>query len=804
MNEEQTKLEFITPALERAGWRRAPAKLAMEQLITKGRLTATGKHEEAKKADYVLMWGTRRIAVVEAKAKGFVATKGEPQAREYAEALGVRFTFATNGEQLVAIDLVKKTRKIVALSAFPSPEALLAKLAEEQESPLEAACREVPWDQKRGRVIRYYQERAAEEVFRAMGEGRKRMLLTLATGTGKTYIAFQIVHKLLEVKWSLSGLGVRLPRVLFLTHRNFLATDAKQDFDLEHGATFRWEAKTEHLSMGYQVYFSIYQTLLGGDDTEEAEMVIAPKEGAETRYQKLPQDFFDLIIVDECHYGSSNAESQWRKVLEHFNCAVHLGLTATPKCEDNTDTYKYFGKPVYTYSLRQGIADGFLSPFRVRKIDSTLKTYTRDATDVISEPEAVEEEKEYSNRAIYRNHFEIAERDEHFIDALLKAGFDWTGKTIVFCENQDHAYRVAQLLQARAEDLCITTNKEFCVRVTSDDGKDGDGLLKRFQQVDEKIPMILTTSEKLTTGVNARDVRAIVLLRQVKSMVSFKQIIGRGTRLCEEEGKGYFTIYDFFDNTDNFFTEEWDGEPVCPKCGEAPCICEKGDSSGGGQGRRTGHGSGGLPKPTCAKCGCLPCVCSKESPKTVEIELGAGHVIEAMNTEYIYFGGQVMESKAFVLHFVKTVRQLVADVAVLKREWIGLETRNQLLGALAESGFDADALKRLAILVQRTNYDVLDVMLDLAYHVEPLAREVRVIRAEQWASRCNEEQEKLAGFILERYQKEGVWSFDQRQYGAFLKQQYGSPREAYQRLQLSGAKEANAFYANLQKALYDT
>ncbi len=802
MNEAQTRKDFIDPVLEAAGWNCAPARIVVEQ-ITNGRLTATGGHEKPKKADYVLMWGTRRIAVVEAKAKKYAATKGEPQAREYAEALGVRFTFATNGDQLVAIDLLKKTRKIVPLSAFPSPETLLAALAEEQESPLEEACRRIPWDQKRGRAIRYYQERAAEAVFKAMGEGKKRMLLTLATGTGKTYIAFQIVHKLLEVKWSLSGLGARLPRVLFLTHRNFLATDAKQAFDLEHGATFRWEAKTEHLSMGYQVYFSIYQTLLGGDDTEDADMEIAPKVGAETRYQKLPQDFFDFIIVDECHYGSSNAESQWRKILEHFSGAVHLGLTATPKCEDNTDTYKYFGKPVYTYSLRKGIEDGFLSPFRVRKIDSTLKTYTRDASDVISEPEAVDEETEYANRAIYRNHFEIAKRDEHFIDALLRAGFDWTGKTIVFCETQEHAYRMALQLQAKAEQLGVTTNKDFCVRVTSDDGADGDKMLKLFQTIDEKIPMILTTSEKLTTGVDARDVRAIVLLRQVKSMVSFKQIIGRGTRLCEEEGKGYFTIYDFFDNTDNFFTEEWDGEPVCPKCGEAPCVCEKGTSSGG-QGSGTGCGNGGQTTEPCATCGCRPCICAKESPKTVEIELGDGHVIEATNTEFIYFGGKPMEVKAFILHFVKTVRQLVTDVMELKREWIGLETRNQLLDALAESGFNADALKRLAILVQRANYDVLDVMLDLAYHVEPLAREIRVIRAEQWASRWNEELEKLAGFILDRYQKEGVWSFNQQQYGAFLKQQYGSPREAYQRLQLSGAKEANAFYANLQKALYDT
>ncbi len=799
MNEEQTKLEFITPALEEAGWKTAPAKLAMEQSITNGRLGAGGIHHHPKKADYVLMWGTRRIAVVEAKAKDFTAAKGLPQAKEYATAFGVRFAFATNGDQLIFCDLLKKTQKLLALSAFPTPGMLLSLLDVEPHSALETVCRDVAWDQKKGRTIRYYQERAAEAVFKAMGEGRKRILLTLATGTGKTFIAFQIVHKLLAVKWSLSGLGVRLPRILFLTHRNILATQSEQSFDLDHGDTFRWSAKTEHLSMGYQVYFTIYQTLLGGDDTQEVEDITAGCDQTEARYQSLSKDFFDFVIVDECHYGGSNAESQWRKILEYFSDAVHLGLTATPKCEDNTDTYKYFGKPVYTYSLRQGIADGFLSPFRVRKIDSTLKTYTRDATDVISEPDRVEEAKEYTNRAIHRAHLDIIARDEHFVNELLKSGFSWNEKAIVFCEDQEHAYRIAELIQARAEDRGVTCNKHFCVRVTSDDGAEGDKNLKLFQTIDEKIPMILTTSEKLTTGVDARDVRAIVLLRQVKSMVTFKQIIGRGTRLCEEEGKGYFTIYDFFDNTQNFFDEEWDGEPVCPKCGEAPCICTKEPT------RRGGIGQGGSqPKPPCEKCGCSPCICAIKSPKIVKIQLGEGHIIEAKSTELVYFGGQLIEVTDFVQRFVKTVRQLVSDVAGLKRDWITLETRVKLLNALAENGFDADALKRLAMLVKRANYDVLDVMLDLAYHVEPLARDIRVIRAEQWANRCNEEQEKLAGFILERYVKEGVWSFDQRQYGAFLKQQYGSPREAYQRLQMSGATDANAFYANLQRALYDT
>ena len=789
MNESDTRAKLIDPALAAAGW--GPERITREKHIAPGQVTPDPHTRRPLIADYLLLDGKRPVAVVEAKADGKDYDEGEPQARTYAEKLGLRFGFSTNGHKILQIDLATGKSKTLAMDAFPSPAAVLAVLGPvpaAERTALFAACAAIPWDRADGRSMRYYQELAANAALAAIGEGRRRILLTLATGTGKTFIAFQIVHKLVEARWSARPLGSRPPRVLFLTDRNFLANQASQDFSLPQNAGCRLNAQLRNLPQDRQVYFTLYQTLLGGAGYDA---VGETDEGGDTerfRLQKFARDFFDLVIVDECHRGGANDESEWRQVLDYFKGAVHLGLTATPRCDQNGSTYAYFGKPVYTYSLKAGIADGFLSPFVVERCYSTIGAYTYEPGDEISDPAAVERGRVYENDALEREDILIPARDRHFIQELFKV-MPLDRKAIVFCEDQNHALRMARAIREAAWARGIK-DRHFCERVTANDGARGEALIKVFSKTDETSPMILTTSQKLSTGLDAKDVRGIVFLRNVKSMIEFKQIIGRGTRILD--GKPYFTIYDFTGVTEKFKDPAWDGPVVCPRCGQNPCVCPKG---------------GGEPPPgphrPCPVCGQWPCICAKPAKAGATIKLASGRQVHATWEMSVWFDGQPVGLEQLVVRLTACVKESAKDRGDLVRLWADFDKREDLLKHFAESGFAKDVLTEIQSKVDLVQADLLDVLLEVAYGAQPYLERRDRAKLALGASVGQPQPAKEAIYdLVEAYVRDGVWVLGRNSMLDFLKNRYGSLTQAAKKLGQPDVASLLSVFGQVQKRLY--
>jgi type I restriction enzyme R subunit len=535
MNEAETRAEHIDPALAAAGWGVVEgSRIRREFPISPGRLNEGRGRGKPTIADYVLEYRNKQLAVVEAKAWDCELTEGAGQAKDYAAKLAIRFTYASNGQGFYGIDMQTGTEGEVA--SFPDPEELWARTFAETNAWRDRFS-EVGFEDKGGtHPARYYQDIAIERVLEAIAHGQERILLTLATGTGKTFIAFQIAWKLYHSRWNLSREPSRRPRILFLADRNVLANQAYNAFSaFPEDALVRIRpdeiSKKGRVPKNANLFFTIFQTFMtGGDPTDPSD-----RKG-DFVFGQYPPDFFDLIIIDECHRGGANDESTWRAILEYFKPAVQLGLTATPKREENTDTYRYFGDPVYIYSLKDGINDGFLSPFRVKEISTTLDEYIYTSDDEVLSGE-IEKGKRYEE-ADFNRIIEIKQREAYRVKLFMEM-IDQTQKTLVFCANQTHALAVRDLINQMKK----STHPNYCVRVTANDGEIGERFLREFQDNEKTIPTILTTSQKLSTGVDARDVRNIVLLRPVNRIIEFKQIIGRGTRLYEN--KPYFTIVTF-------------------------------------------------------------------------------------------------------------------------------------------------------------------------------------------------------------------------------------------------------------------
>ena len=555
MNEAETRADHIDPALKAAGWGVVDgSRILREHGITLGRLQGGGKRAKGDIADYVLVYRNTKLGVVEAKAWDKPYTEGVGQAKSYASKLAVRFTYATNGQQIYSVDMATGTEGDVA--AYPGPDELWA-LTFAEADPGGAAWRDrfaaIPFEDKGGTWQgRYYQDVAITRVLEAIAAGRDRVLLTLATGTGKTFIAFQLAWKLFQSRWNLSGEPTRRPRVLFLADRNILADQAYNAFSaFPDDALVRIDPadirKKGRVPKNGNIFFTIFQTFMSGP-------------GGAPYFGEYPSDFFDLIVVDECHRGGANDEGNWRKILDYFAPAVQLGLTATPKRKTNADTYTYFGEPVDQYSLKDGINDGFLTPFKVKQIATTIDDYTHTPDDAVVAGEVVAGKRYVEND--FNKIIIIPEREAYRVK-LFMGMINQREKTLVFCATQPHALMVRDLInQAKTG-----TDPLYCVRVTADDGALGDQHLRDFQDNEKTIPTILTTSQKLSTGVDARNVRNIVLMRPVGSMIEFKQIIGRGTRLYD--GKDHFTIYDFVKAHHHFSDPEWDGEPADPEPAKA-------------------------------------------------------------------------------------------------------------------------------------------------------------------------------------------------------------------------------------------
>jgi type I restriction enzyme R subunit len=530
MNEADTCRTLVRPKLEAAGWDGDKHFYSEQTPFTDGRIIVPGgKPRRLKKkfSDFLLRY-TRDItlAVVEAKSEKRPAGDGLQQAKEYATILGLKFAYATNGTEIIEYDFFSRQEQLI--ERFPTPDELWFRY--QQGQGLTTATTNallVPYFHNPKKVPRYYQRIAIDRAVEAILQGKRRCLLTLATGTGKTTVAFQICWRLWTAKWNTKGELDRKPRILFLADRNILVDDPK-DKDFAPFGDARWKVENGQAIMSREVYFAIYQA-------------IAKDERRPGLYRKYAPDFFDLVIVDECHRGSARDESNWREILEYFEPAYQLGMTATPLREDNRDTYLYFGNPLYTYSLKQGIEDGFLAPYRVHRVLTTFDAAgwrpNKGQQDIYGReiPDEEYHTKDFERVISLQARTEAIAR--HLSDFLMKT--DRHAKTIVFCVDQEHADQMRRALTNRNTDLVkrLPAGEEYVARVTADEGSSGRGFLSKFQDPEERYPVILTTSQLLTTGVDAPTCQNVVLVRVIGSMTEFKQIIGRGTRVRDDKGK---------------------------------------------------------------------------------------------------------------------------------------------------------------------------------------------------------------------------------------------------------------------------
>lgn len=793
MNEAETRAEHIDPALVAAGWGVVDgSRIRREFSITPGRLEGHGKRGKALTADYMLVYRNTKLAVVEAKPWDAALTEGVAQAKNYAEKLKIRFTYATNGQAFYGIDMHSGAEG--ELEKFPTPEELWL-LTHAEQNIWRDRFSAIPYEDRGGAFQpRYYQDISIERVMNAVSTGSDRILLTLATGTGKTFIAFQIAWKLFQSRWNLADRNSgnepsRRPRILFLADRNILANQAFNSFSaFPEDALIRIGPdsirKKGKVPKNGSIFFTIFQTFMSGPK----------KDGVPSPYfGDYPPDFFDFIIIDECHRGGANDEGNWRGILDYFAPAVQLGLTATPKRKHNVDTYKYFGEPVYTYSLKDGINDGFLTPFRVKQISTTMDEYVFTPDDEVIEGD-VEVGKRYEEKD-FNKIIEIKER-EAFRVKLFMDQIDQRQKTLVFCATQLHALAVRDLINQTKK----SSDPNYCQRVTSNDGALGEQHLRNFQDNEKAIPTILTTSQKLSTGVDARNVRNIVLMRPVDNMIEFKQIIGRGTRLYD--GKEYFTIYDFVKAHRNFIDPDWDGDPVepeaCTTCGQYPCMCEVKPPV---PCKECGKVPCTCPKEPCDKCQQRPCVCKKKAK--VKLADGKARTIQHMQmTTFWHPDGTPMSSQQFMEMLFGKLPEFFHDETELRSIWSEPETRKKLLEGLAEKGFGRDQLAEMQRIIDAEKSDLFDVLAHVAYALPTLTREERAARARAViSSQFNSKQQSFLEFVLAHYVDIGVEELDQTKLTPLLRLKYhDSIADAI--ADLGRPEDINKIFAGFQRYLY--
>jgi type I restriction enzyme R subunit len=769
MNEAETRAEHIDPALKAAGWGVIDgSKILREYPITPGRIEGHGRRGKPLIADYVLVYRNRKLAVDEAKAWDKPLTEGMGQAKDYAAKMAVRFAYSTNGKSIYGIDM--QTGKEGELSCYPTPDTLW-NLTFAEQNVWRDRFAAVPFEDKGGsHPSRYYQDIAVERVMEAIAENKQRILLTLATGTGKTFIAFQIAWKLFHSRWNLNREPSRRPRILFLADRNILANQAYNAFSaFPEDAMVRIEPedirKKGKVPKNGSIFFTIFQTFMSGP----------PKDGKPSPYfGEYPQDFFDFIVIDECHRGGANDESNWRGILDYFAPAVQMGMTATPKRKDNVDTYAYFGEPVYIYSLKEGINDGFLTPFKVKQISTTLDEYVYTPDDQLIEGE-IETGKRYTETD-FNKIIEIKEREAHRVKLFMEL-INQNEKTLVFCATQDHALAVRDLINQ----MKTSKDPNYCQRVTANDGALGDQHLRDFQDNEKTIPTILTTSQKLSTGVDARNIRNIVLMRPINSMIEFKQIIGRGTRLYD--GKDYFTIYDFVKAHHHFSDPEWDGEPIESEPQEPGLI---------------------PPSPRSSEEVREP---KAEYPKQqkIKVKLADGKertIQHMMATTFWHSDGTPMSAQQFMELFFGKLPEFFKDEDELRVLWSVPDTRRKLLEGLAEKGFGKDQLAEMQKIIDAERSDLFDVLAHVAYALAPLTREERAAKAKVIIStHFNSKQQVFLSFVLSHYVSVGVEELDQEKLTPLLRLKYhDSIADAV--ADLGKPEEIGRVFSGFQKYLY--
>ena len=789
-NESETRAELIDPALRAAGWGAMEGSRVLRVFkITQGRLIGAGRRTDPDTADYILVYRNRKLAVIEAKHEVLSESEGVAQAKHYAGKMAVRFAYATNGHKIYRMDLgttvVQEPANIDEpdgpvviptseglIDHFPTPDELWA-----ANFAVPNAWRErfaqVPFEDRSGSWdVRYYQDTAIQRVLEAVADEHQRILLTLATGTGKTAIAFQIAWKLFHAKWNLSRQPTRRPRILFLADRNILADQAYNSFSsFADDARIRIAPdstrKSGKVPTNASIFFTIFQTFMSGT---------GPDGQPAPYFGQYPPDFFDFIIIDECHRGGANDESNWRGILDYFAPAVQLGLTATPKRRDNVDTYAYFGEPVYIYSLKEGINDGFLTPFKVVQVSTTLDDYVYTPDDTIVEGE-VEDGRRYTESDFNRI-IEIKEREEKRVSVLMER-IDQREKTIVFCATQLHAAAIRDLINQKK----TSTDPMYCCRVTANDGALGDQYLREFQDNEKTIPTILTTSQKLSTGVDARNVRNIVLLRPVNSMIEFKQIIGRGTRLFD--GKDFFTIYDFVRAHHLFNDPEWDGEPLDPEPDPEPRLPQPPVPPPDGE-EPEGEDD---PVPRCERL-------------VIRLADGKAREIQHMTaTSFWSADGRPISANQFLESLFGTLPEFFKDEDELRKIWSKPDTRRALLTSLEGKGFDRTQLTEIQRALAAEQSDLYDVLAYIAFALPRATRQERADRARPSIhASFSEKQRAFLDFVLSQYVSEGVEELDSDKLSPLLNLRYNAISDAI--LALGSPPEIRDMFIGFQQYLY--
>ena len=766
-NESETRAEYIDPKLKESGWGEVEgSKILREFRITDGKIQGGGLRAKPEIADYVLVYKNQKIAVVEAKAEDLPVGEGVAQAKAYAEKLRLAYTYATNGREIYEMSMSDGREGEV--ERFPTPDELWNRTFSDWND-WENRFAAVSLEGEIGK--RYYQEIAINAVMDAVAKEKHRILLTMATGTGKTAVAFQIAWKLFQSRWNLKRDGSRRPRILFLADRNILADQAFNSFSpFPQDALVRINPldirKKGGVPMGGSVFFTIFQTFMSGAD------------GA-SYFGEYPKDFFDFIIIDECHRGGANDEGNWRGIMEYFAPAVQLGLTATPKRTDNIDTYRYFGEPVYSYSLKQGVHDGFLTPFKVKRIQTTLDEYVYTSDDQIIEGE-VEEGKIYTEPD-FNKIITIKEREAKRVRIVLDE-IDQDEKTIIFCANQDHALAVRDLVNQMKK----SKDPNYCVRVTANDGARGEQFLRDFQDNEKSIPTILTTSQKLSTGVDARNVRNIVLMRPINSMIEFKQIIGRGTRLFD--GKEYFTIYDFVDAYHHFSDPEWDGPAE---------AVEQVDVTSD----RVRQPRGGASVVNDAKRDSDP---DAEPKKKLRIRLRDGkerEIQHMISTSFWSADGKPISVQEFMDNMLGTMPEFFGSEEELREIWSDPTERRKLLDKLAEAGYEKSDLETLQGVIDAEDCDLLDVLSYVSFLTPTMSREDRVANAKKDIfERLDEQNREFVEFVLSKYEERGVEELDEENLPVLLNLKYHAIANAEQTL--GSVEEIRSNFFSFQRILY--
>ncbi len=776
MNEAETRAELIDPMLIQSGWGVVEgSKVLREYRITQGRIQVGEARSKAEIADYILVYRNQKIGVIEAKAESSEVGEGVAQAKAYAGKMMIDFSYSANGREIYEISMKGGSEGLVG--RFPTPDELWDKTfldRDQSHKEWQNKFSETPFESVGGsKDARYYQEIAVNKTLEAIAKEKQRILLTLATGTGKTFIAFQIAWKLFQSRWNLKRDGSRRPRILFLADRNILANQAFNSFSaFSEDALIRIKPeeirKKGSVPTNGSIFFTIFQTFMSG---RNAEGKPAPYFG------EYPRDFFDFIIVDECHRGGANDESSWRDILEYFAPAVQLGLTATPKRKDNADTYKYFGEPTYIYSLKEGINDGFLTPFKVKRIKTTLDDYVYTSDDDVIEGE-VEEGKRYEEKDFNRI-IEIKAREAKRVRVFLDE-INQDEKSIVFCANQAHAAAVRDLINQSKKN----PDPNYCVRVTANDGASGEQFLREFQNNEKTIPTILTTSQKLSTGVDARNVRNIVLMRPVNSMIEFKQIVGRGTRLFD--GKEYFTILDFVDAYKLFSDPEWDGEPVLEEVIEEGVKKEKPLEEEKEPKEKPETDEEFAPK------------------KKLKIKLRDGkerEIQHMIQTSFWGADGKPISSEEFLNNMFGALPEFFKDEAELRKIWSNPKTRKALLQKLAGLGFGADQLDDLQKAVEAQNSDLFDALAYVAFLTKPISRVERVeSRREKIFDNLDEKQKEFLEFVLKKYVDEGVDELAEDRLSKLLDLKYHAISDAER--ELGGVEKIRSTFFDFQQILY--